>query len=190
MKHSDGHESGPVVAGYRLNSRDTPVDYQLLVYEKGAYILHMLRMMLTDLETGDDSRFKALMRQFVRDHQQTPASTRSFEQAVTRAFGEPMDWFFDQWVYGVDIPTYRVDLDVSRVSDQPTPFLLHGTVRQDEVASGFRMPVPIVLQFDEHPPLARRIWIDADSVDVEIPLPAEPTALEFNYQHAVLAHVR
>ena len=190
MKRSDGHESGPVVAGYRLNSRDTPVDYQLLVYEKGAYILHMLRMMLTDLETGDDSRFKGLMRQFVRDHRDTPASTRSFETAVTRAFGVPMDWFFDQWVYGVEVPTYRPNLKVSAVSDQPSPYLLHGTVRQEDVSDGFRMPVPIVFRFAEHPPLAHQIWVDADSVDVEIPLPAEPTEMEFNYQHAVLAHVR
>ena len=190
IQRSDGHESGPLVAGYRLNSPDTPVDYQLLVYEKGAYVLHMLRMMLTDLATGDDSRFRDMMRQFVLDHRNTPASTRSFEAAVTRAFGEPMDWFFDQWVYGVDIPTYRPELDVSPVTDQPSPFLLHGTIRQEDVPDTFRMPVPIVVQFAEHPTMTYDVWVDADQVDVEIPLPAEPSNIEFNYQHAVLAHVR
>lgn len=190
IQRSDGHESGPVVAGYRLNSRDTPVDYQLLVYRKGAFILHMLRMMLTDLDSGDDGRFRTMMRQFVRDHRQTPASTRSFEAAATRAFGEPMTWFFDQWVYGVDIPTYRVDLEVSAVVDQPSPYLLHGTVRQDDVAEGFRMPVPIAIHFEDHPTRYERIWVETETVEVEIPLPAEPTGIEFNYQHSVLAHVR
>ena len=52
--------------GYRLNSSDTPMDYRLLVYEKGAFILHMIRMMLADLETGNDHRFRELMRQFRR----------------------------------------------------------------------------------------------------------------------------
>ena len=52
------------------------------------------------------------------------------------------------------------------------------------------MPVPILIRFEAHPPLARRVWVDADAVEVEIPLPAEPTDVEFNYQHAVLAHVR
>ena len=190
MQQSDGHESGPVVAGYRLNSRDTPVDYQLLVYEKGAYILHMLRMMLMDIETGDDRRFREMMRKFVQDHRHTPASTRSFERAVAHAFGEPMDWFFDQWVYGVDIPTYRFDLEVSRGGDQPFPFLLHGTVRQEDVASTFRMPVPIVIRFADYPTITHRVWVDTVSVELDIPLPAEPTEIEFNYQHAVLAHVR
>lgn len=190
IRRSDGHQSGPVVAGYRLNSRDTPVDYQLLVYEKGAFILHMLRMMLADLETGDDTRFRAMMRRFVRDHRDAPASTRTFEAAVERAFGQSMAWFFDQWVYGVDVPTYRPDLEVSRVADQQPPWLLHGAIRQEDVPPSFRMPVPIRLEFADRPPRVHRIEVDAPLVEVEIPLPAEPTAVQFNYQHAVLAHVR
>ena len=190
IRHSDGHESGPVVAGYRLNSSDTPVDYQLLVYEKGAFILHMLRMMLTDIETGDDTRFRTMMRRFVRDHRDVPASTRSFEAAVAQAFGRPMDWFFNQWVYGVDVPTYRPDLEVTRVADQQPPWLLHGTIRQEDVPDTFRMPVPILLRFADRAPQVHHIDVDAPSVDVEIPLPAEPTDVEFNYRHAVLAHVR
>ena len=190
IRESDGHESGPVVAGYRLNSTDTPVDYQILAYEKGAFVLHMLRILLTDLETGDDTRFREMMRQFVREHHEQPASTRSFEAAVERAFGEPMDWFFDQWVYGVDVPTYRPDLEVSRVADQQPPWLLHGTVRQEDVPGAFRMTVPVLVRFADRPPQAHHILVDAPSVDVEIPLPAEPTDIEFNYQHAVLAHVR
>jgi hypothetical protein len=31
------------------------------------------------------------------------------------------------------------------------------------------------------------VWVDADTVDVELLLPAEPTEIEFNYHHGVLA---
>ena len=190
MRDSDGHDSGPLVVGYRLRSADTPLDYRLLVYEKGAFVLHMLRMLLTDLETGDDTRFRELMRGFVADHRGESASTDAFEAAVTEAFGEPMDWFFDQWVYGVDVPTYRPDLEVSRSLDPERPFVLRGTIRQEDVPDGFRMSVPILLRFDDRPPIAHRVWVDADSIDVEIPLPAEPSEIEFNYHHGVLADVR
>ena len=190
IQQSDGNKSGPVVVGYRLRTSDTPFDYRLLVYEKGAFILHMIRMMLMDLETGDDGRFRELMSRFVDEHRQQPATTRAFEAAVTRAFGEPMDWFFDQWVYGVDVPTYRPDLEVSPVTDQDLPYLLHGTVRREDVPDDFRMLVPIALRFDDRPPIVRSIWVDADTVEVEIPLPAEPEDIEFNYQYAVLAKVR
>ena len=190
IKRSKGNEAGPLVVGHRLNTSDHPMEYRILAYEKGAFILHMLRMLLSDLETGDDSRFRTLMRGFVADHLDEAASTSSFERAVTAAFGESMAWFFDQWVYGVDVPTYRPDLEVSRVLDQRYPFLLHGTVRQEHVPSDFRMPVPIRVQFEDRPALVQRVWIDQETVDIEIPLPAEPTDVEFNYHYAVLAQVR
>ena len=190
LRRSDGHDSGALVVGYRLNSTETPFDHRILVYEKGAYVLHMLRSMLLDPATGDDERFRALMRAYAVDHVGSIMSTRSFEGAVERAFGEPMDWFFDQWVYGVEVPTYRPDLEVSPVVDSPSPFVLHGRIRQDDVSDGFRMPVPIRLTFDDHPPMTHRIWVDTDEVMVELALPARPTRVEFNYQQAVLAKIR
>lgn len=190
IRLSDGHESGPLAVGYRLRTGETPVDYRLLVYEKGAFVLHMLRMMLVDLDTGDDEAFRRLMREFFSDHLSGAATTAAFEVAVTEALGEPMGWFFDQWVHGVDVPTYRPDLEVTRLIDSADPFVLHGRIEQEDVPRGFRMPVPIVVRFDNRPPTAHRIWVDAETVNVEIPLPAEPTAVEFNYHHGVLANVR
>ncbi|MCE2540289.1 MAG: hypothetical protein J4G16_07850 [Acidobacteria bacterium] len=190
IRESDGNESGPLVAGFRLRTTDTPFDYRLIVYEKGAFVLHMLRMLLMDLETGDDRRFRDLMRGFMDAHVGRVASTRAFEAAVTEAFGEPMDWFFDQWVYGVDVPTYRPDLEVSPLRDAREPFVLHGRVRQEDVPPGFRMAVPIRLEFRDREPIVHRVWIDRPEVEVEIPLPAEPARIDFNYLHGVLARVR
>ena len=194
LRWSEGHDAGALVLGYRLASTeprfDAGIDHRILVYEKGAYILHMLRSMLLDRETGDDSRFRELMRGYAVAYLRRVLSTRSFEDAVTKAFGEPMGWFFDQWVYGVDVPTYRVDLDVSPVVDQPAPFVLHGRIRQEGVPDGFRMPVPVRLTFDDRPPLVRHILVDAPEVSVELPLPARPDRIDFNAGHAVLARVR
>ena len=190
LRRSDGHESGALVVGYRLNSSETPFDYRILAYEKGAYILHMLRSMLLDPETGDDERFRVLMRSYATERMGSPMSTRSFEAAVTRAFGEPMDWFFDQWVYGIEVPTYRPDLEVSPVIDSPLPFVLHGTIRQEDVSEGFKMPVPIRVTFDDRPPLTFQVWVDAEEVQVEFPLPERPQDVVFNHRHAVLGKVR
>ncbi len=190
LRRSDGHESGALAVGYRLNSGETPFDYRILVYEKGAYVLHMLRSMLLDPATDGDERFRELMRTYAADHLEGAMSTRSFEAAVERAFGEPMDWFFDQWVYGVEVPTYRPELEVSPVVDSSSPFVLHGRIRQEDVADGFKMPVPVRLTFDDRPPMTHRVWVDRTEVRVELPLPARPTGVEFNYQHAVLAKIR
>ena len=90
----------------------------------------------------------------------------------------------------MDVPTYRPELEVTRLIDSTDPFVLHGQIRQEDVPDGFRMPVPIVVHFDDRPSIAHRVWVDADTVAVEIPLPAEPSDIEFNYHHGVLAHVR
>ena len=190
LRWSDGHDSGALAVGYRLNSAEAPFDFRILAYEKGAYVLHMLRSMLLDPATGSDERFRELMRTYAADHLRGVMSNRSFEAAVERAFGEPMDWFFDQWVYGVEVPTYRPDLEVRPVVDSPSPFVLHGRIRQDDVSDGFKMPVPVRLTFDDHPPMTQRVWVDAAEVMVELPLPARPTRVDFNHQHAVLAKVR
>ena len=190
IRKSDGNESGPVVIGRRLTTTDTPFDYRLIVYEKGAFILHMLRMLLLDLETGSDERFRELMRNFARDYRGDVVNTQSFENAVSAAFGEPMDWFFNQWVYGVDVPTYRSNLDVSALRDSDDPFILYGTIKQENIPNGFKMAVPIQLEFQDRDPMLIRIWVDQPEVSVEIPLPAVPTKVEFNYHHGVLAHVR
>ena len=190
IRKSDGSNSGSLILGSRLTSTETPNDYRILVYEKGAYVLHMLRMMLMDVKSEDDGPYARMMRRFADDHLHGIANTRAFEQTVTAAFGEPMDWFFDQWVYGVDVPTYRPDLEVVPTGSGDAPFALRGSIAQENVPDGFRMPVPIRMTFNDRSPLIHRIWVDADRVEVDLPLPARPSDIEVNYLNAVLARIR
>ena len=190
IQRSDGHDAGPLIAGYRLATLEKPMEYQLLAYEKGALVLHMLRTMLLDPDTGDDGRFLAMMRGFAQAHAGGVASTAAFEAAVSEAFNEPMDWFFDQWVYGTEVPTYRPDLDVVASGDAAMPFALRGAIRQDDVFDGFRMPVPIALEFRDRAAETHVVWVDAGEVEVDIPLAARPTRVDFNPDSSVLARVR
>ena len=62
---------GPLTQGYRLSNPKTRAAYQFLVYPKGAYVVHMLRMMMYDSrdKSGDpDARFKVMMQDFVKAH--------------------------------------------------------------------------------------------------------------------------
>ncbi|HXO21299.1 MAG TPA: M1 family aminopeptidase, partial [Thermoanaerobaculia bacterium] len=40
------YEAGPITLGYRLSTARTPWAAQAIIYSKGAYVLHMLRMMM------------------------------------------------------------------------------------------------------------------------------------------------
>src|ERR1044072_4000072 len=47
------NDAGPVWMGLRLISYKNSGGYQAVVYRKGGYILHMLRSMMWNAETGD-----------------------------------------------------------------------------------------------------------------------------------------
>ena len=53
------NDAGPIWMGQRLDTEKTPAAFQYLVYAKGGFVLHMLRMLLYDYARGDDSRFIA-----------------------------------------------------------------------------------------------------------------------------------
>jgi len=99
-----------------LNSAKTGAAYQFLVYPKGAYILHMIRMMMYDQRTGD-TKFQAMMKDFVQTHFNKDVSTEDFkhiiEKHITPAMNVDhtgkMDWFFNEYVYGTEMPSYRFD---------------------------------------------------------------------------------
>ncbi|HEX8287725.1 MAG TPA: M1 family aminopeptidase, partial [Pyrinomonadaceae bacterium] len=69
---------GPITQVYRLNTAKTGAIAQNLIYPKGAYILHMLRMMMYDAKTGD-ARFSKMMKDFVASNFNKDVSTEDFK---------------------------------------------------------------------------------------------------------------
>ncbi|HEX7955402.1 MAG TPA: M1 family aminopeptidase, partial [Pyrinomonadaceae bacterium] len=134
---------GPVTQGYRLNSGKTGNVARVMIYPKGAYILHMIRMMMFDRKTGD-KRFTEMMQDFVHTHYNQDVSTEDFKRAVEKHMTPEMDldgnrrldWFFNEWVYGTEIPSYRFDYAVNGDT-------LTGKVTQSGVSDGFAMLVPV-----------------------------------------------
>ena len=75
---------GPVTMGIRLSTQKAGWDiYQNLVYPKGAYILHMIRMMMWTPQEGD-ARFMATMHDFVDTYRLQAATTEDFKAIVEK----------------------------------------------------------------------------------------------------------
>lgn len=143
---------GPVTQGYRLNNAKTGNVAQFMIYPKGAYILHMLRMMMYDQKGGTrDQRFQAMMQDFIKTHYNQDVSTEDFKRIVEKHILPKMDidkngtmnWFFDQWVYGWEMPSYRFDYQIAKTPDGKAT--LTGKVTQSGVSDNFVMIVPIYL---------------------------------------------
>jgi aminopeptidase N len=186
---------GPVTQGIRLSNSKTQAAYQHLVYSKGAYILHMLRMMMYDHRGGGDAKFRAMMGDFIQSHFNQDVTTEDFKRAVEKHMmpqmdvskNGKMDWFFDAWVYGAEVPAYRLDYSVS--TGEAGKAVLNAKITQSNVSKDFTMPVPIYADFGKGwVRLGAATLKGSSSVDLNnIELPQAPKRLTLAALRDVLA---
>lgn len=181
----DGPQVAPLWMGGRCSSYDSPGSYFVLVYYKGAYVMHMLRMIMHDFKSGSDRRFMDMMTDFVTLHRGASASTEDFRQVVEDHLGGPMDWFFDQWVYGTEIPRFKYTKNI--VKQEDGTFVVSGRIEQSEVSEPFRVFMPITFDFgkDKKSTFVQEItdWVTTFESP---PLPLKPRKVIFNDYWTVL----
>lgn len=140
---------GPLVLGYRLRSSRSPDAFGRVIYGKGAWVFHMLHMMLRDPAAANpDSRFAELLHGLMEAHRYRALTTEDLQEAVERVMtpamalegGRSMDWFFDEWVRSTGIPRYSVEFTAR---PQGKGFLVRGTLKQSGVPGNFLAAVPL-----------------------------------------------
>lgn len=187
-------DAGPLWMGIRLNTFKTGEAYRRLVYPKGGYVLHMLRYLMYDREKGDQD-FISMMHDFVRTYLHRNASTESFQSVVEKHMKPSLDlqhngsmnWFFKEWVFGTEVPGYR--LEYTLTPEAGGKYLFTGKVSQSGVSGSFVMAVPLYFDFDGHVVRAAQIALTGTTTTNEftIHLPKKPKRVLLNANHDVLA---
>lgn len=182
---------GPITQGYRLNNGKTGAAARFLIYPKGAYVLHMLRMMMYSQAKGGDARFQEMMKDFVQTHFNKPVSTEDFKAIVEKHMTPDMnvtnngrmDWFFNEWVYGTQVPAYKLEYKVS--SDG----VINGKVTQSGVSDDFVMLVPLYVDMGKGwAKLGSARLIGNTTVEINnLKLPAVPKRVAICAMNDVLA---
>ncbi len=180
------NKAAPIGLGYRAGESSRG-GYELMTYQKGAWVLHMLRNLMLNTRTMDEDKFKAMMRDFYETYRGKRASTVDFQRTVEAHFGQPMDWFFNEWVYGTAVPTYTFSWNAETDSTGRPAVRLR--VRQSDVPPGFAMYVPILIKFDEGEALIRML-VREEKTEALVRLPAPPRYVMLNPLESVLAEVK
>ena len=192
-------DAGPVTMGYRLSNSKAGFNITRdLIYPKGGYILHMIRMMMWDRQTGDQN-FKATMQDFVKTYAGKAATTEDFKAMVEKHITQDMDlegnhrmdWFFNEYVYGTALPTYKMDYS-SFDKDANGDVVFAFKLTQSGVDNNFRMLVPIYLELADGRTvmLGHARLTGNSSAEQKVPLPglkAAPKRALVNYNYDVLA---
>ena len=171
-------DAGPVTLGYRLDNSRTGVNItRHLIYPKGAYILYMIRMMMWDTSAGDQT-FKATMQDFAKTYAGRAATTEDFKAMVEKHMtpemdldgNHKMDWFFNEYVYGTELPTYSFQPSFEKSPSGDVVFNLK--LSQSNVDPSFRMLVPIYFELANGQVVffARARMTGSHTIDQKIPL--------------------
>jgi len=199
-QNSDGFrpiDVGPVTMGFRLSSPKTGWGvYTNLVYPKGAYILHMIRMLMYTKQTGD-ADFRVMMHDFVDTYRLKVATTEDFKAIVEKHMTAPMDldgnhrmdWFFNEYVYGTELPHYHFDGQATTDGDKVS---LHYKLTQSGVSDKFKMRVPVYLELTDGRvvDLGTILMVGNRTDEATINLPKSPSPIKkvmIDYMYDVLA---
>jgi peptidase M1-like protein len=157
---------GPIAWGRRLESSVAPNAWEVVAYQKGTWVMHMLRRQL------GDAKFYSLLRDVANRYRLSPITTDQFRE-LAQAYTAPqskdrsLKGFFENWVDGTGIPT--VKLSYSWRAGK-----LSGTISQSNVEDDFTALVPVEVQTAKQKTV---YWLPtaSDPVPFSIPSAAPPT---------------
>ncbi len=114
-------------------------EFQSLVTDKGAMILHMLRWV------EGDQKYDLTMRTFATKYAGKSASLDDFRAIAEQYYGDKLTWFFSQWLDSTGAPEFKTKFTVYRLGNNKG-FRVVGEIAQD--LDLFRMPVDLKIDTD------------------------------------------
>ncbi len=114
-------------------------EFQSLVTDKGAMILHMLRWVV------GEPKYLKTMRDFANKYAGKSASTDDFRELCDKVYGQKLTWFYSQWMDSTSAPEFKAKYTEYRLGNNKG-FRIVGTITQD--LDLFRMPVTLRIDTD------------------------------------------
>lgn len=150
---------------------EEPREYESLLtannYQKGAWVLHMLRR-----QVGDEAFFAAI-RRFYAALRDGNAWTADFERIVEDVSGQDLGWFFAQWLGRAGHPALEVEATPS--GDGSTRVV----VRQLQPGDPFRLAVELELRWKGGSQRALATLTGGEAtLDVSTPAPVEEVMID------------
>ncbi len=148
------------------------------VYQKGAWILHMLRHMI-----GDNDFFQVLKTYAASPNLHYGAARISdFISVAESVSGTELSWFFDEWLYRVGRPEYDVSWRTENLGES---YKVVVTIEQVQDGESYRMP----LDFEVDTAVGSQtftVWNDGTYQVASFIVSAEPTDVRLDPKDWVL----
>ena len=114
-------------------------EFQSLVTDKGAMILHMLRWVV------GEKKYLEIMRDFATKYAGKSATSDDFRELSEKVYGEKLTWFYSQWMDSTSAPEFKAKYTCYRLGNNKG-FRIVGAITQD--LDLFRMPIKLKIDTD------------------------------------------
>jgi aminopeptidase N len=173
--------AGPIVWGARLNSSQTSASWRAIMYEKGAWIVHMLRVRMGDVA------FLKMLNALAQRNRYQRVTTADF-RVLAAEFLPPgsddpkLENFFEQWVHGTGIPSLKLSHSVRGKAPR---FRVQGSIAQSGVGEEFSITVPVEMQIRGKRPTVKWVRTSSDPATFSADLVQSPVKMQID-PYAVL----
>ncbi|HEV2690007.1 MAG TPA: M1 family aminopeptidase [Bryobacteraceae bacterium] len=170
-KQPSGHtleSAGPITWGYRLQSSLAPAAWRAVTYEKGTWIIHMLRRRL------GDEKFFSLLHEVCARYRLSTISTEQFRELAAqytapKSADANLKAFFENWIYGTGVPAVKLTYAWRGAR-------LTGNIVQRDVEDDFSALIPVEVQSRAG---KKTYWLATGSEPVSFSIPMKVAPAKF-----------
>lgn len=155
-------------------------------YYKGATVLHMLRGVV------GDQKFREILQKYAASSfAYNSATTEDFAAIASQVYGQSLDYFFKQWIYGENYPTYQVKWSSGAIASQPNRYRVQ--LRLEQITSTtnptfFTMPVPVKVLTSVGDTLIT-VFNNSANQTFELTVRGQPTEIQIDPDNWILKQV-
>jgi aminopeptidase N len=160
----------------RFNYTDKEDMFDLVSYNKGGVILHMLRNYL-----GDAAFFEGL-KTYLTEFQYQAAEVHQLRLLFESITGKDLNWFFNQWYYNAGHPKIEVSYDYNTLQKKVTVNLLQFN------ANEFKFPIAIDI-FEAGKKTRHRVFVEGNDASFTFPYTKLPTFIQVNADGVLLCEI-
>jgi aminopeptidase N len=143
-------------------------------YQKGAWVLHMLRH-----EVGDKT-FQKIIQTYYKQYQHGNADTRDFQRVAETVAARDLAWFFDQWLYRPGVPELTMEM---KMKDNELK------IEINQGKNLFRFPLEVMVIEEDGETVTHRIEVKGKETEFKVKTKG-PVKVSFDPERKLLYHIK
>lgn len=136
--------------------------YFNVIYNKGAMVLNMLRYLM------GDEKFFEFTKKLQREYRFGIITLDDFKRCAEEIYGADLDWFFESWIRGEGLPTYRVEAEA-----RPVGFSYYVSIYVENLGYPVTARVPVEIR-TKLVSLTVDVWVNGSEGSASVLVPFEP----------------